>query len=382
MTANLYEKHSKYHVMLSWYQGNKRKQKSVATGISVKGNNKRSAEAERRRILAEWESKITENFQDILLSDYLRQWLKTAKQSVAETTYSSYKAAVEKQICPYFDEKKIKLHELKPHHIKAFYTWKMENSNVTGNTIRRYHANIHKALREACESELIPRNPAANLILPKYEEYVSDFYTVEELRKLLNVIKGEKLETVVMLSIQLGTRRGETLGIQYKDCDFEEKKLYIRGTVTDKGEGSRTENLKYRSCAKTKSSIRSFPMTPELADYLRALILRQDEYRKLAGDSYNQKWNGFVNVDEQGNLLTPEYVSRAFPKLLEKNNLRRIRLHELRDSNASLLLANGVDLVLIQSWLGHANLRTTTSYAKHRIDAKQPLGEVVSRALS
>jgi len=368
--------------MLSWYQGNKRKQKSKKTGIFVKGHNKRNAETERRQILAEWELKITENFQDILFSDYLREWLKSTEHSVAETTYSSYKATVENLICPYFDEKKIKLHELKPHHIKAFYTWKMENSNVTGNTIRRYHANIHKALREACESELIPRNPAANLSLPKYEEYVSDFYTVEEIRKLLDVIKGEKLETVVMLSCYLGTRRGETLGLRWIDIDYDAMKLYMRGTITDKGEKSRTENLKYRSCAKTKSSIRSFPLTHELANYLKALKVRQDENRKLAGDSYIQKWNGFICVDEIGDLNKPEYVSRAFSALLDRHNLRKICLRELRDSNASLLLQNGVDLVLIQSWLGHANLRTTTSYAKHRIDAKQPLGEIVSRALS
>ena len=72
---------------------------------------------------------------------------------------------------------------------------------------------------------------------------------------------------------------------------------------------------------------------------------------------------------------------KGFPKLLAKHNLRRIRLHELGDSNASLLLANSVDLVLIQSWLGHANLRTTTSYAKHRIDAKQPLSEIIGKVL-
>lgn len=75
MTANLYVQGNHYHVMLSWYQGDKRKQKSITTGISAQGNNKRKAEAARKQILDEWEGKVTDNFQDTLFSDYLMQWL-------------------------------------------------------------------------------------------------------------------------------------------------------------------------------------------------------------------------------------------------------------------------------------------------------------------
>ena len=70
MTANLYKKKDRYYVMLSWYQGRARKQKSVATGLPVAGTSKRKAEQARKRLLDEWEEKIAENFQDILFSDY------------------------------------------------------------------------------------------------------------------------------------------------------------------------------------------------------------------------------------------------------------------------------------------------------------------------
>jgi len=368
--------------MLSWYRGNERKQKSVTTGIKIKGNNKREAELARKRILKEWEEKVTENFQDTLFSDYLRQWLVTIKPTVAETTFFSYKSTVERQICPYFDEQKIKLHDLKPIHIKNFYSWKMENSGVTGNTIRHYHANIHRALREAQEDEVISKNPASKLRLPKFEEYESDYYTSEELRLLLDAIKGEKIETPVLLATWFGLRRGEVLGLRWQDVDYGASKLYVRGTVTDKGEGTRSENLKYRKTAKSKKSIRSFPLPPEIADYLKNLKAQQEENKKLVGDCYLTVWEGFICVDKIGDLIKPEYLSRAFPALLEKHGLRRIRLHELRDSNASLLLDNGTDLKLIQEWLGHSHIRTTAGYTKHRIDAKKHLGDVLSRELS
>ena len=109
---------------------------------------------------------------------------------------------------------------------------------------------------------------------------------------------------------------------------------------------------------------------------------RQEENKRIAGDSYLKKWEGFICVNEIGNLIKLEYLSRAFPALLKRHNLRKIRLHELRDSNASLLLDNGVDLKLIQMWLGHAHLKTTAGYAKHKIDAKQSLGVILSNKLA
>ncbi|MCL2368057.1 MAG: N-terminal phage integrase SAM-like domain-containing protein, partial [Oscillospiraceae bacterium] len=178
MTANLYEKCGKYHVMLSWYQESRRKQKSVATGISVQGKNKRVAEERRREILAEWEKKITSNFEDILFSDYMLQWLEIVKYSIAESTYYSYKNTIERQICPYFAKRKIKLHDIRPYHIQEFYAQMMNTRKLTGSTIHHYHANIHKALRHAMQTEMIRDNPASKVILPRKERPRAEFYTV------------------------------------------------------------------------------------------------------------------------------------------------------------------------------------------------------------
>jgi integrase len=382
MTANLYEKNNRYHVMLSWYQGKTRKQKSVATGIPTQGNNKRKSEDVRKRILKEWEQKIADNFQDILFSDYLSQWLETAKHSVAETTYFTYKATIEKQIKPYFSERKIKLHELKPFHIQSFYAWKMDEHHVGGNTIFHYHANIHKALKDAVRTELIKENPANKVLLPKKEQFIANFYTVEEMRLLLEAIQGEKIETPIYLACWFGLRRGEVCGLRWQDVDTDDMTLSVRGVITDKGKGTRTENLKYRNGAKSKSGLRSFPLPEDVADYLKRLKVQQANNRLLLDKSYNTKWADFICVDVTGELIKPEYLSRAFPVLLKKHGLRQIRFHELRDSNASLLLNNGVDMKLIQLWLGHAHYSTTADiYAHHRVDAKQILGDVLSKEL-
>ena len=66
-----------------------------------------------------------------------------------------------------------------------------------------------------------------------------------------------------------------------------------------------------------------------------------------------------------GNLINPDYITDAFPRFLEKNNLRRIRFHDLRHSCASLLLANGVAMKQIQEWLGHSDFSTTANIYAH-----------------
>ena len=157
--------------------------------------------------------------------------------------------------------------------------------------------------------------------------------------------------------------------------------LSISGVIADKGDSSRKENLKYRSRTKTLKSVRSLPLTPEIAIYLNGLKTQQNENRDLFGNSYISEWIDFICVDDIGDLIKPEYISRAFRLFLKSRGLRQIRFHELRHSNASLLLDNGVDLRLLQDWLGHANFNTTVGYTHHRSDKKRALGNVLSNAL-
>lgn len=73
-----------------------------------------------------------------------------------------------------------------------------------------------------------------------------------------------------------------------------------------------------------------------------------------------------------GTLISPHYLTSSFPKLLEKNNLRHIRFHDLRHSCASLLLANDVPMKQIQEWLGHSDISTTANIYSH-LDYKSKL---------
>ena len=116
---------------------------------------------------------------------------------------------------------------------------------------------------------------------------------------------------------------------------------------------------------KTKSSMRTLPLVPVFKEKLLKLKEQQEEYKRVCGRCYNKKYLEYICVDEMGTLISPHYLTASFPKLLEKNNLRHIRFHDLRHSCASLLLANGVPMKQIQEWLGHSDFSTTANVYAH-----------------
>ena len=114
-----------------------------------------------------------------------------------------------------------------------------------------------------------------------------------------------------------------------------------------------------------------------------ALRAQQDEYRRVCGRCYNRDYLDYICVDEMGSLLAPEYLSAAFPKILQKHSLRHIRFHDLRHSCASLLLANGVSMKQIQEWLGHSDFSTTANvYAHLDYSSKLTSAEAMIQGLS
>lgn len=366
MTASLQTKGDKYYAVLSWQDNmHRRKQKWVQTGFPVSGNNKRKAEAKMREILNEWESKISLNGNDMLFADWMLQWLEESKGTIAESTYVSHRNTVTNVICPWFKSRKIKLCDLKPYHIQEFYNERLKS--VCANTIRHYHANIHKALAYAVKMERINSNPADRVELPKVEPHVASYYSAEQLKALLDNAKGTKLETVIRLASWFGLRRGEIIGLRWSSIDLVNDRLTVTGVISDKSESQKSRDLRYVPCPKTKSSFRSFPIPPSAKAYLLDLKAKQDEWQKHP--DFNHKWDDFVCIRPNGDLIPLEYVTRAFPKLCVQSGLPRLRLHELRHTNISLLLESGAAMKDLQEWAGHSSYSTTANIYSH-IQAK------------
>lgn len=108
-------------------------------------------------------------------------------------------------------------------------------------------------------------------------------------------------------------------------------------------------------------------MSEEVSNYLLRLKAQQATHKVTEGN--NHAWDDFVCVRPNGDLIPLEYVTRAFPKLCEECGLRWLKLHELRHTNISLLLAEGASVKELQEWAGHSSYATTANTYSH-IQAK------------
>ena len=305
----------------------KRKTKWVSTGLPVKGN-KKKAEKMLMELRKSFEApKVLDPTDDILFSDFMLQWLEIVKPTIAITTYSSYSNMVKGVIVPYFKEKGIMLRGLKATDIQVFYMEQLKR--VKANSVIHYHANIHKALKYAVKIEMIDSNPADRIERPKKDRFVGSFYDSKEVQELFEAAKGTKLEIPIFLGAFYGLRRSEALGLKWSAIDFDNDTITIRHTVTMCNLDGKHVQIA-QDTTKTKSSMRTLPLVPAFKMKLEKLREDQKEYMRVCGKCYDKRYLDYICVDEMGTLISPHYLTSAFPKLLEKNGLRKIRYHDLR----------------------------------------------------
>ena len=158
--------------------------------------------------------------------------------------------------------------------------------------------------------------------------------------------------------------------MRWSSIDFEANSITIEHTITiARIDGKRI--VVADDTTKSKSSFRTLPLVPAIRTKLLAVREEQEQNRKLCRKSYNKADSDYIYTDALGNRISPDYLTLAFPKFLEKNGFQRMRFHDLRHSCASLLLANGVPLKEIQVWLGHSDFAVTANvYAHLEFDSK------------
>ncbi len=366
-----------YYAKLQWEENGVKKQQMLSTKVPLKGNNKRKAQKRAEELRQAKEEELNKNSKplaNVTFADYMERWLKLQKRYVKESTYYGYSHLINKHIIPYFRQLKIKMNEIKASDIQMYYNYLID-SGLSPNSVKRHHANIRKALQDAVNNDIILYNIADRVKLPTAKKYHADIYNKEQLQELLKVSKGTSIESAVMLAIYFGLRRGEVCGLRWNDIDFENCIVHIRNTrITAKTEI-------FQESTKNESSTRDLPMGDEIYIYLSNLKAQQEQDKLLFGNCYCD--SGFVCRWNDGKELKASYVSHAFNELLKQNNLPHIRFHDLRHSTATSLLENGIDLKVIQEYLGHSSINTTANFYLHPdLKKKQEAVNVMSGILN
>lgn len=296
---------------------------------------------------------------------FFQMWLEAIKPTVAENTYEGY-IHTSHRIITYFDKvyPGIKLTDLTALELQHFYN-DMYSSGLSANTIKHYHANIHKALKYAVKMNLISVNESEKTERPKMEKYEAMFYNEQELGMLFNAFRGDRMEIVVLIAAYYGLRRSEIIGLRWDAIDFEKGTITIRekAYVVREDDGSRV--TKFHNQLKTRASHRTLPLIPFIGELLKDKKAQDEYLAKLLKHDYCHDYDDYICTDHFGKLITPVYVTDHFSNMIKKHRLKKIRFHDLRHSCASLLLANGVPMKEIQEWLGHSTFQVTADFYSH-----------------
>ena len=371
-----------YHMKLSWVSAEgKRQRKSKSTELPERGNKKRAQDM-LIDFQREQEAELVANgnsAKDILFTDYMKQWLEKMKLQIRPTTYSGYHDNIYGIIIPYFKPMKLKLRDVTPKHIQDFYT--KQRQRVKGTTVKSYHANIHKAFKDARKLQLIDSNPMECVDPPKKEPYHGQTYTVDEAQKILALVSDTIFEIPITMMLFYGLRREEAIGLKWQNIDFDNDTFLIAHTVTETKVDGHLQMVK-EDLTKNSSSYRSLPLVAPVKKLLLEKKQSIQEYRKLFRRSYYREDSDYVCVNEIGELIKPRTLSDNFKRIIRQNKIRNLRLYDCRHTAASIMLKSGVNMKQIQMILGHSDYATTANIYSHldysdKIPATETMKEII-----
>jgi integrase len=244
-----------------------------------------------------------------------------------------------------------------------------KGKKLSAKTIKLHLSFVSTVFDYAVKQQMVSGNPCRNVVLPSPDKKEREIYTMKEAQKLLKALDQEPekyLKHVLFFKIAIytGLRRGEILGLEWRDFSFKNKTVSIRRT-SNYAEGIGT----YTDTPKTGSSIRSLKLINDLV----TLLLRFREHQDRQRDDVGEKWIENDRLFTQWNGLpmgtnTPQLFLK---RLCKKIGLRYLNVHSMRHLTATLLINAGIDVKSIQNILGHSSPQTTMSLYLHSFQETQ-----------
>jgi integrase len=304
----------------------------------------------------------------LTLRAFMGQWLDALRASVRPSTWATYQALTQTHITPALGM--IPLQQLTAARLTAFYADLLEKGRLNGKgglsprTVRYCHATMHKALGEAVRWQLVSRNVADQATPPRPQAKEMRTWTAPELRAFLAHVEGDRLYGAYILAATTGLRRGEVLGLRWRDLDMGAGRLSVTQTLITVGYAVSV------STPKTAKGRRSVALDPATVGALRAHRVAVLEERLSLGLGAPTE-DGLVFTALDGSPLHPLQFSDRFERLVKAASVPRIRLHDLRHTHATLALQAGVHPKVVSERLGHASVSITLDTYSHAIPAMQ-----------
>ncbi|MFR7820809.1 tyrosine-type recombinase/integrase [Candidatus Pseudoruminococcus sp.] len=234
---------------------------------------------------------------------------------------------------------------------------------LSNNTILCYHRIISSILGEAVKQGILLSNPCSRVRTPKIKHKEAEYLEENDVIRLLQSLEKEPLQYRALITLLLysGMRRGEALGLTWKDINFKDNLIDInKSSLYVSGKGIFDDETK------NESSKRVIKVPQSVIDSLKQLQIEQFHKRQMLTD---EDWQDCDKVFKasNGSPLHPDTLSSWFKRFLKRHNLPNCHIHTLRHTNASLLIAQGINVRTVSNRLGHAQTSTTENIYSHAI---------------
>lgn len=338
---------------------------------------KKDAEVELAKFVTEVQNGLVIDGKSLKFSEFTEIWKRDyGSKELAPSTYKRYCRMLETRLLPYFGH--FYINKIKPTDIMKFYDLLEKDTQLvrkqgnngaktkkplSGKTILEHHRLLRAMLHKAVYWQLIVSNPAERVQSPKARKPKRKSYDDEQTKILLEnleqlSIEDTKYKVAIILTVFTGVRLGELMGLEWQDVDFKNGIISINRSsqyLSDMGV--------FTKVPKTESSIREIAIPEFIVSLLEEYKLWYEEQKSIYGELWTNSDRLFVQAD--GKPMHPSTISKWFVKYVGQIGLPVINFHGLRHTNASLLVAQNIDIAVISARLGHAQISTTLDFYVH-----------------
>lgn len=358
------------------YMKDKKKYKKTIKPASPK-----AAEKELAKFIAEIEGNNFIEPSKVIFEAFIKRWLtEYAERDLAPKTVHRYKQILDSRVIPALGH--LKLEQIRPLHLQEFYNNLTEDGireddkkgGLSERTILHHHRLISAILQTAVQWQLIGSNPASRVKPPKVQKHSARYYDEEQTAALFKALEGQKLKhkALVHIAVAGGLRKGEIMGLEWSDIDFEKGTLEVkRASQFIPGQGIITKT------PKNETSKRIISLPASLIILLKQYKASQTARRLRLGTKWQQReklrlGKEFKETDRlfttwDGSPGYPDWPTTWFSKFIKEKNLPPLNFHGLRHTAATLLIGQGLHAKVISTRLGHSNINTTMDIYGHAL---------------
>lgn len=323
---------------------------------SVYGNTKKEVIEKLRAMAIDFGNGISFDSTVMTMKEWLVFWLENFKKlSLKPKTYEVYERFILQHITPSLGHISIK--DINTMNIQKLVNDKYK-AGLSTASIRKMFNIINQSLSHAVKGNMITRNPAESVHLPKHTQKQIKVFTQEEQNRFLECSKGDTLHGLFVLALDTGIRLGELLALTWNDVDFDNETIQVNKnliTVKDFDNTAESKNiLMLQDAPKTKASIRKVPLTK------RSLALLKEM-------NPGQTATGLIFRTKTKNFISPRNVERSFCRIAAKAGISKCNFHTARHSYATRLFELGIPAKVVSELLGHSKVSHTLDIYTHVI---------------